>query len=120
MKYFTMFIYPFIQLSEKVEAAPLCLTFCYCTDCSLLGSSVHGILQARILEWIPVLLSRGSSQPRDWTQVSCIVGKFFTIWATRKPVTQLNDTHLWNLYANLWSKHFEKDQAKEKMKTPVK
>ena len=65
MKHFTMFIYPFIQLSEKVEVAPLCLTFCYCTDSSLLGSSVHGILQARILEWVPVLLSRGSSKPRD-------------------------------------------------------
>ena len=43
-----------------------------------------GILQARILEWVAMPSSRGSSQLRDWTQVSCIAGKFFTIWATRE------------------------------------
>jgi len=42
------------------------------------------ILQARILEWVAIPFSRGSSQPRDWTQVSCISGRFFTIWATRE------------------------------------
>ena len=47
-------------------------------DCSLPGSSVHGILQARILEWVAIPFSRGSSQPRDRTQVSCIAGEFFT------------------------------------------
>ena len=52
-------------------------------DCSLPGSSVHGILQARILEWVAFSFSRGSSQPRGWTQVSRIVG-IFTIWATRE------------------------------------
>ena len=46
--------------------------------------TVHGILQARILEWVAVPFSRGSSQPRDWTQVSHIVGRFFTSWATRE------------------------------------
>ena len=51
-------------------------------DCSLLGSSVHGILQARILEWVAVPFSRGPSRPRDQTWVSCIASKFFTIWAT--------------------------------------
>ena len=50
---------------------------------SLPGSSLHGILQARILEWIAVPFSRGSFWPRDWTWVSCIAGRFFTIWATR-------------------------------------
>ena len=49
------------------------------------GSSVHGILLARILEWIAIPFSRGSSQPGDWTQVSCTAGRFFTVWATRKP-----------------------------------
>ena len=44
----------------------------------------HGILQARILEWVAFLFSRGSSQPRDWTQVSHIAGRFFTTWATRE------------------------------------
>ena len=50
-------------------------------DCSPPGFSVHGILQARILEWIAIPFSRGSSQPRDQTQVSHITGRFFTIWA---------------------------------------
>ena len=53
-------------------------------DCSLPGSSVHGILQARILEWVAFPSSRGSSQPRDQTQVYHIVGRFFTSWATRE------------------------------------
>ena len=53
-------------------------------DYSLPGSFVHGILQARILEWVAIPLSRGFSQPADQTQVSCIAGGFFTIWATRE------------------------------------
>ena len=48
------------------------------------GSSVHGILQARLLEWVAISFARGSSQPRDQTLVSWIAGRFFTIWATRK------------------------------------
>ena len=48
------------------------------------GSSVHGILHARILEWVATPFSRGSSQLRDWTLVSCIAGGFFTVWATRE------------------------------------
>ena len=54
------------------------------TDCSLPGSCVHGILQARILEWVAIPFSRGSSWPRDQTWVSSIAGRFFTIWATRE------------------------------------
>ena len=46
--------------------------------------TVHGILQARILEWVAFPISRGSSQPRDQTQVSCIKGGFFTSWAKRE------------------------------------
>ena len=53
-------------------------------DCSPPGSSVHGILQARILEWVAISFSRGSSQPRDWTWVSCIAGRCFILWATRE------------------------------------
>ena len=53
-------------------------------DCSLPGSSVHGIFQARILEWVSISFSRRSSQPRDWTWVFCIAGRHFTIWATRE------------------------------------
>ena len=48
------------------------------------GSSVHGILQARILEWVAISFSRGSSQPRDRSQVSHIAGGFFIVWATRE------------------------------------
>ena len=53
-------------------------------DYSSPGSSDHGMFQARILEWVAISLSRGSSRPRDWTQVSCIAGRLFTDWATRE------------------------------------
>ena len=56
--------------------------FCDTMDFSPPGSSVHGILQARILEWVAFCFSRGSSQPRDQTQVSHTAGGFFTVWAT--------------------------------------
>ena len=58
-------------------------------DCSLPGSSVHGIFQAIVLEWIAISFSRGSSQPRDQTQVSRIVDRHFTIWATREVLKKL-------------------------------
>ena len=53
-------------------------------DCSLQGFSVHGIFQARVLEWVAISFSRRSSWPRDWTQVSSTAGRCFTIWATRE------------------------------------
>ena len=53
-------------------------------DLGLPGSSIHRILQARILEWVAIPFSRKSSWPRDWIQVSCIAGRLFTIWATRE------------------------------------
>ena len=53
-------------------------------DCSSPGFSVHGILQARILEWVAILFSRGSLQLRDRARVSGIAGRFFTIWASRE------------------------------------
>ena len=56
-------------------------------DCNLPGSSVHGILWARILEWVAISFSRGSSWPRDWTRVSCVADIFFTNWATGKSCT---------------------------------
>ena len=62
----------------------MCMTLCDPMDCSLSGSSVHGIFQARVLEWVAIAFSRGSSQLRDWTQVSCIAGRHFTIWATKE------------------------------------
>ena len=72
-----------LSLKESVSHSVVS-TLCDPMDCSPPGSSVHGILQARILEWVAISFSRGSSQPRDRTQVSCIAGRFFTIWATRE------------------------------------
>ena len=68
------------------EVAQLSPTLCDPMDCNLSGSSIHGIFQVRILEWIAISFSRRSSWPRDWTQVSCIVGRClcFTIWAIRE------------------------------------
>ena len=62
----------------------LCPTLFNPMNCSPPGSSVHGILQTRILEWDAIFFSRGSSWPRDRAWVSYIAGRFFTIWATRK------------------------------------
>ena len=59
-----------------------CLTLCDPMDCRLPGSSVHGILLSRTLEWVAVPSSRESSWPRDWIQVSWITDRFFTNWAT--------------------------------------
>ena len=75
-----MYSYKRIMLNPvKVKVAQSCLTLCDAMDCSLPGSSVHGILQARILEWVAMPFSRGSSGSRDQTRVSCTAGKFFTI-----------------------------------------
>ena len=62
--------------------AQLCLILCNTMDYSSPGSSVHGILQVRVLEWVAIPFSRGSSKPRYQTWVSCIAGRFFTDWAT--------------------------------------
>ena len=69
----------YIQYLAKVKVTQSCPTLG-----KPMNYTVHGILQARILEWIAFPFSRGSSQPRDRTQVSCIAGGFFTIWATRE------------------------------------
>ena len=65
----------------EVVNSQLCPTLCEAMDCSLPGNC-HGILQVRKLEWVAIHFSRGSSQPLDQTQVSCIAGRFFIIWAT--------------------------------------
>ena len=57
------------------------------------GYTVHGILEARILEWVAFLFSRGSSQPMDQTQVSCIAGGFFASWATREAQRDESESH---------------------------
>ena len=67
-----------------VLVAQLCPTLCDSMDCSPPGSSVHGILQTRILEWVAIFFSRGSSWPRDRTWESSIAVRFFTVWVTRE------------------------------------
>ena len=69
---------------KESEVAQSCSTLCNPMGCGLTGSSVHGIFQARILEWVAISLFRRSSQSRDWTWVSHIVGRLFTFWATRE------------------------------------
>ena len=66
------------------------LTLCNPMDCSLPGSSVHGILQTNILQWVALPFSRWSSWTRGWTQVSCIAGRFFTVWVTREALVVSN------------------------------
>ena len=72
--------------SNKCECsvAQSCPTLRDPRDCSLPGSSVHGVFQARVLEWVAISFSRGFSPPRDRTPVSCIAGRRFTVWATRE------------------------------------
>ena len=72
------------SVKEKVLVAQLCTTLCHPRDCSLPGSSVHEIFKVRILKWVAIPFSREPSQPRDQTQVSCISGRFFTVWTTRE------------------------------------
>ena len=72
------------------------VSLCDPMDCSPPVSSIHGIFRARILEWVTISFSRGSSRPRDRTWVSCIIGRCFTIWATREVQTtpQLHSSHM--------------------------
>ena len=92
------------------EVAQLCPTLCDSVDCSLPGSSVHGIFQARILEWVAISFSRGSSRPKDRTQVSCTAadslpseppGKFSSLGVL---LSRLNYCHeSWHLEHQHWS-----------------
>ena len=78
-------IISFLFMAEWVsEVTQSCLTLCDPMDYSLPGSSVHGIFQAIVLEWIAISFSRGSSQPRDRIQVSRIVDRHCTVWTTRE------------------------------------
>ena len=76
--------YYYFYMKWRSEVAKLCPTLCDPVDCSLPGSSLHGILQARVLERVAISFSRGSSQPKDQTQASHIAGRCFNLWATRE------------------------------------
>ena len=99
--YYTLF-FLLVNTCFAVWCAKLlqsCLALCNPIDCSPPGSSVRGILQARILEWVAILFFRASSWPRDGTRVSCIAGEFFTCWATR-------EAPLVSLLLSLWEFFF--------------
>ena len=80
---------PFHWLDLKWSESQWCPAVCDLMDCSPPGSSVHGILQARIVEWVAMPSSRRSSWPRNQTKVSCVAGRFFTIWATREALLEI-------------------------------
>ena len=86
--------YTIAFIESESEVAQSCLTLCDPMDCSLPSSSVDGIFQAIVLEWIAISFSRGSSRPRDRTQVSCIVDRRFTVWAISK-----NKSTLWGQHS---------------------
>ena len=94
------------ESESENEVAQSCPTLCDPMDCSLPGSSIHGILQATVLEWVAISCSRGSSWPRDRTQVSHIAGRHFNLWATREApfcieYESMNDFYLFIYFALL-------------------
>ena len=91
---------------KESEVAQLCPTLCDPVDCSPPCPLSMGFFQARLLEWVAISFSRGSSQPRDWTRVSRIGGRCFTHWATReleKWLSFLPTTHLFSWLFFLFS-----------------
>ena len=92
------------RLNSSSEVAQSCPTLCDPTDCSLPGSSVHGIFQARILEWVVISFSRGSSQPRDRTQVSRTAGR-----ATSKAQTVPECIYILNFHHSTFSPALQED-----------
>ena len=73
---------------QQSEVAQSCPTLWDFMGCSLPGSSIHEIFQARVLEWVAISFSRGTSQPRDQTGASYVAGRHFTIWATTEGLGQ--------------------------------
>ena len=80
----SVFPYRLLIYWSEVLVIQLCPTLYDPIGCSLPDSSAHGILQARILQWVAIPFSKKSSQHRDWTHIFYISGGFFTIWATRE------------------------------------
>ena len=80
-------IHIYICVCVCVCVTQSCLTLCNPMFCSPPSPSLHGVLQARILEWVAISFSRGSSWPRDQTWISRIAGRFFIIWATREALS---------------------------------
>ena len=85
-----LFLLQCMKVKSESEVTQSCPTLSDPMDCSLPGSSFHGIFQARVLEWVATAFSRGSSQPRDWTHISCIGRWVLYHWATREASVQIN------------------------------
>ena len=103
-RYYCIMVWPCnynLRVKVKVLVAQLCPTLCNSMDCSPPGSSVHGISQARILEWVAISFSRESSWPRHQIQVFHIAGRFFTVWATKEAhnlrIDKVNTEERWRL-----------------------
>ena len=91
--------------SQTVLVTQSCPTLCNLTDCSPSGFSVHGILQARILECIAISFSKGTSRPRDRTLISCLAGRFFTVWVgINNPKIIMKSHMILNNQSNLQTK----------------
>ena len=95
---------PYAKIDSEVKVTHSCLTFCNPMD-----YTVHEILQARMLEWVPFPFSRESSQPRDRTQVSCITAEFFTSWATISK-SQKDKYCVIVLIWDYWSSHINRNR----------
>ena len=98
----------------KVLVTQSCLTLCDPVDFRPIDSLIHGILQAKFLKWIVITFSRVSSQPRDWSRVPHIVGRFFTVWDTRedfshiKPkIIEFKDYIIYGLVPTTYSEYFK-------------
>ena len=92
----------FLLLQSQSEVAQSCPTLCDPMDCSLPGSPVHGVFQARLLEWVATSFSRGSSQLRDWTQVSSFLATIYHS-VLLVPLCMLSCFSLGQLFATLWT-----------------
>ena len=101
------------KAKNEIEVIQLCPTLWDPMDCSLPRSSIHGIFQTRVLEWVAISLSRESSQPRDQIWVSCVVGRCCMVWATREgkdkgnklpcfPLTSVSETFFSSVQFSRW------------------
>ena len=105
---------------KESEVAQSCLTLCNPVDCSLPCFSIHGIFQARVLEWGAISFSRGYSRPSDRTWVSCIVSRCFTICATRG-ILCAQSKHIIicpSLRRPVWSTKYQQQQSKKRKTLP--
>ena len=110
--------------NEVLSFIIMCVCMCVCVSLSVMSDSlwlfatpwtVHGIFQARILKWVAILFSRGSSRPRNRTWVSCIAGRFFTIWPTREVIRRIREVKNKNFelgWISVWNRAKTRDSVK--------